>query len=191
MRLLGIFGLKSHKITSLHLSRTCKPLIWLSKLENSEILEFLNLKSTLMQLFSLHCVLFVTWKLPVSKWKERLFRVFNDLFNTWSSTILQVLKSFFSFRGNSGSRLPASPRRSPLRHGGEVDAKRAQGPQPFYGDRPRDRTHSGPGALPRSSRSDVAVLQEARPRAGSELGRHYCRAAAVRWEHGAWFMVTI
>lgn len=90
--------------------------------------------------------------------------------------------SSLTFRRNSGSRLPASPRGSPLRHGGEVDTERTQGTQPVHGDRPWDRTHSGTGALPRPSCSHVAVLQETGPQPGTELGRHHRRATTVWWD---------
>lgn len=92
-----------------------------------------------------------------------------------------------TFRRSSGSRLPASPGRSPLRHGGEVDAKRTQGTQPVHGDCPRDRTHSGTGTLPSPSCLNVAILQETGPQPGAELGRHHCSAAAVRWDDGAFY----
>lgn len=97
---------------------------------------------------------------------------------------LQLFPTSRTRRRNPGSRLPASPRWGPLRQGGEVDAERTQGTQPVHGDRPRDRTHSGTGALPRPPRPDVTVLQETGPQPGAELGWHHCRAAAVRWDDG-------
>lgn len=100
---------------------------------------------------------------------------------------LPLTFSALTLRGNSGSRFPASSGGSPLRHGREVDTERTQRTQPVHGDCPRDRTHSGTGALPGPSRSNVAVLQETRPQPGAELGRHLCSAAAVRWEDGAFY----
>lgn len=61
-----------------------------------------------------------------------------------------------------------------------MDAERTQRTQPVHGDRPRDRTHAGTGAFPDPPRLNVAVLQEAGPQPGAELGRHHRCAAAVR-----------
>ena len=89
-------------------------------------------------------------------------------------------------RRDPGPCLPPSAGWGPLRHVWEVDAERTQGTQPVHGDRPRDRTHPGIGALTCPPRPHVPLLQETGAEPGAQLGWHHCCSAALRWGEKCW-----